>query len=110
MFSMKTWMLGAAVLAGGLALSTPRAQAAGVRVYLGGPAAYVPPCPGPGYFWIDGYYSGSYWVPGRWEFRGVYDRDHFYRGHDFYRDHDRRDWDHDRSYRGDHDRGDHFRR
>lgn len=112
MFSMKKWMLGAAVLTGGLALSAPKAQAAEIGVYIGGPVAYVPPCPGPGYFWVDGYYSGRYWVPGRWEFRGDFDRGRFYRDRDWYRDHDRdgyrdRDRDHDR--RWDHDR-DHFRR
>ena len=122
MFSMKKWMLGAAVLTGGLALSAPKAQAAEIGVYIGGPVAYVPPCPGPGYFWVDGYYSGRYWVPGRWEFRGDFDRGRFYRDRDWYRDRDRdgyrdRDWDHDRRWdrdwdhdrRWDHDR-DHFRR
>lgn len=133
MFSIKTWMLGAAVLAGGVALGVPTANAVEIGVYIGAPIAYVPPCPGPGYFWVDGYYSGPYWVPGRWEFRGDFDRDRywdreryerFYRDHDWDRDrHGDRDWDHDRGWhRGwdhdggrDHDRSwdhdrDHFRR
>jgi len=85
MFSMKTWMLGAAVLAGDWAWN---GAGEGRRVWYlcGGPAAYVPPCPGPGYAWVAGYYADGYWVPGRWNFVGVrgpvvrygYDRD-FYR-------------------------------
>jgi hypothetical protein len=104
------WMLGAAVMAGTLALGTTAANAAqvGVGVYVGGgPVAYVPPCPGPGYQWTAGYYSGGYWVPGRWAYAGAgfYGRDH-YRAYDYDRDHYRgRDWDRDRD-RG-HDRGEH---
>ena len=71
MFSMKTWMLGAAVLAGGLGLGTTQAKAAEFGVYVRGPVAYVPPCPGPGYAWAAGYYANGYWVPGRWNFIGV---------------------------------------
>jgi hypothetical protein len=71
MFSMKKWMLGAAVLAGGLGLGTTQAKAAEFGVYVRGPVAYVPPCPGPGYAWVAGYYANGYWVPGRWNFIGV---------------------------------------
>lgn len=110
---MAKWMLGAAVVAGGLGLAATPAKAAEWGVYIGGPAAYVPPCPGPGYEWVAGYYSGGYWVPGRWAYSGAGyygDRDDYrvyYRDRDDYRrhdwDHDRRDWDGDR--RGwDHDR------
>jgi len=124
MKSMAKWMLGAAVVAGGLGLAATPAKAAEFGVYIGGPAAYVPPCPGPGYEWTAGYYSGGYWVPGRWNFvsAGYYghDRDDYrvyYRDRDDYRrrdrDHDRRDWDRDRHDRDDH-RGyrdhDHWRR
>jgi hypothetical protein len=126
MKSMAKWMLGAAVVAGGLGLGTTAAHAAEFGVYVGGPVAYVPPCPGPGYSWVAGYYSGGYWVPGRWSFVGVRDRDdwrvaHFYdrddyrfRDHDDYRFRDRDDYrDRDRYREGDdrgwHDR-DHFRR
>ena len=110
-------MLGAAVVAGGLGLAATPAKAAEWGVYVGGPAAYVPPCPGPGYSWVAGYYSGGYWVPGRWNYIGVRDRypvaryygdrdDHrvYYRDRDDHRDRDR-GWDRDR-----HDRDDHFRR
>jgi hypothetical protein len=117
-----------------LGLAATPAKAAEFGVYIGGPAAYVPPCPGPGYEWVAGYYSGSYWVPGRWAFAGYHnnvaryygDRDRVYyndrddrRGGDWDRDRhnrdDRRggDWDRDRhdrdDRRGDQDR-DHWRR
>ena len=130
MKSMAKWILGAAVVAGGLGLAATPAKAAEFGVYIGGPAAYVPPCPGPGYEWTAGYYSGGYWVPGRWAFAGYSapavryygDRDDYrvyYRDRDDYRRrdwdrHDRRDWDrHDRDDRrwdrGDRDH-DHWRR
>ncbi len=111
MKSMAKWILGAAVVAGGLGLAATPAKAAQFGVYVGGPAAYVPPSPGPGYQWVTGYYSGGYWMPGRWNYVGVrYFRDRDgYRGRDF--DHDRRGWDRDRHDRDDHggDR-DHYRR
>ena len=123
MKSMAKWMLGAAVVAGGLGLAATPAKAAEFGVYIGGPAAYVPPCPGPGYQWTAGYYSGGYWVPGRWAFAGR-DRDDYrvvrYYGdrddHRYYRDRDDnrdrdRGWDRDRHDRDDRGRdGDHFRR
>jgi hypothetical protein len=93
MFNTKAWMLGAAVLAGTLGLGAAKAQAAEFGVYVNGPAAYVPPCPGPGYFWTAGFYSNGYWVPGRWEFRRDFVRGpapivRFDAHRDFYRDHD----------------------
>jgi hypothetical protein len=104
------FVLGAAIVAGGLGLGATSAQAAEFRVVIGGPVAYVPPCPGPGYAWVSGYYSNGYWVPGRWNHVGrgyVQARDRFYvHDRDYaYRD-DRR---HDRDDRR-HDRDDHFRR
>ena len=65
---------------------------AGVRigVAIGGPVAYVPPCPGPGYVWTNGYYANGYWRPGVWSYVGVgrgWDRDHYVRGRDWDRDH-----------------------
>lgn len=113
MKSMAKWMLGAVVVAGGLGLAATPAKAAEFGVYVGGPAAYVPPSPGPGYAWVAGYYSGGYWVPGRWNFVGVHDRyvryygdrdDHrvYYRDRDDYRRGDR-----DGHFDRDHD---HFRR
>jgi hypothetical protein len=120
---MAKWMLGAAVIAGGLGLAATPAKAAEWGVYVGGPAAYVPPCPGPGYEWTAGYYSGGYWVPGRWAFAGYRDRDN-YRVTRYYGDRDRnfrdrddyrgRDWDRDRHDRDrdhrDRDDRDNFRR
>ena len=106
------WVLGAAVLAGGLGLGATSAQAAQLRIVVGA-NAYVPPCPGPGYVWVNGYYDGGYWVPGYWNFVGTayrYDGGNFrYRHVD--RDHDR---DHYRAYyrgdRDDHRDRDHDRR
>jgi len=116
------FVLGAAIVAGGLGLGATSAQAAEFRIVVGGPVAYVPPCPGPGYTWTAGYYSSGYWVPGAWNYVGVgfvpargrfyIDRDHD-RGY-VYADRDDRRFDRDdRRYdRDDHrDRdGDHFRR
>ena len=119
MKSMAKWMLGAAVIAGGLGLAATPAKAAEFGVYVGGPAAYVPPSPGPGYQWVAGYYSGSYWVPGRWSFGGVRGRAYpvarYYGDRDDHRYYDRDDhrgWDRDRHDRDDRGRGDrdHFRR
>jgi hypothetical protein len=72
MVSMKKLMLGTVVLAGALGLGATTAQA-GVRigVVVGAPVAYVPPCPGPGYVWVNGYYTNGIWIPGRWNFPGV---------------------------------------
>jgi hypothetical protein len=108
MGSMKSWMLGAAIVAGAVGLGATAAQAAEFGIYVGGPAAYVPPCPGPGYVWTAGYMSDGYWVPGRWSFAGYVDRDRF-EHRDFYRD---RDFDrHDRDFYRDRGRGnDRFRR
>lgn len=104
----RTWMLGAAVLAGALGVGATTAQAAEFGVYVGarGPVAYVPPCPGPGYAWEAGYMANGYWVAGRWNFVGV-------RGgpvvrYDVHRDF-RYDRGYDRRYDGRFDR-DHFRR
>jgi hypothetical protein len=91
MGNMKSWMLGAAVVAGGLALGAGTAQAAEFGVYARGPVAYVPPCPGPGYVWIAGYQTNGYWIPGRWNFAGDRGRvEHFDRDRDRGREHFRR--------------------
>lgn len=135
MKNLGKWMLGAAIVAGGLGLGTAKAQAAEFRVVIGGQQAYIPPCPGPGYVWVNGYYDGGYWIPGSWNYEGVaygygsgnyyshvdrddyrrYDRDRdrrFYGDRDDHRgydraDHRRNDRDDHREYR-DHD-GDRFR-
>src|SRR3954453_17160644 len=114
MKSMAKWMLGAAVVAGGLGVAATPAKAAEWGVYVGGPAAYVPPCPGPGYEWTAGYYADGYWVPGRWAFVGVRypvaryygERDrHYYRDRDDWRDRGR--WEHERHEREEHRDRDH---
>lgn len=120
MKSIGKWVLGAVVLAGGVALGTNTAEAAQWRVAVGvGDAAYVPPCPGPGYAWVTGYYDQGYWVPGYWNYvggvsysyneRGAYrhyDRDDYRRfDRDRDRDRDRRFYDRDDHRR--YDRGDH---
>jgi hypothetical protein len=103
------WVLSAVVLAGALGLGTAKANAAQIGIYVhGGPVAYVPPSPGPGYVWVAGYWNAGYWVPGRWNYAGVvgvrrdFDRDRvYYRDRDDFRGRDR---DRDRDgYRG-HDR------
>jgi len=101
-------MLGAAIVAGGLGLGAAKAQAAEFRVVIGG-QAYIPPCPGPGYVWVNGYYDGGYWIPGSWNYEGVgfrYNTGNYYRHVD--RDHWRYDRDRDRRFYG--DRDDHRRR
>jgi hypothetical protein len=131
------WMLGAAIVAGGLGLGATSAQAAEFRIVIGSRAAYIPPCPGPGYEWVAGYYNDGYWVPGYWNNVGVtyrYDRGrdrdfhrerHYFQNRAFYRNNDRDyrrfDRDEHREHRDrfdgrfdrddhrDHD-GDHFRR
>lgn len=67
MVSMKKMMLGAALAVGALGMTAAPANAA-IRfgVEIGGPVAYVPPCPGPGYVWVNGYWAGGAWVPGYW--------------------------------------------
>lgn len=67
MVSMKKMMLGAALAVGALAMTAVPANAA-VRfgVAIGGPVAYVPPCPGPGYVWVNGYWANGAWMPGYW--------------------------------------------
>lgn len=101
---------------GALALSAGAAHAAQIGVSIGigapvvyaapEPVAYAPPCPGPGYSWVQGYYVGRAWYPGRWVAAQEW-REHEWREHEW-REHDR--WDHDRDYdhdRRDHDHGDH---
>ena len=67
MGSMKKWVLAIALAAGTLGLGASQANAAriGFGVYVGAPG-YVPPCPGPGYAWVAGYYNDGNWVPGFW--------------------------------------------
>ena len=75
---MKTKMLAMMLLAGSSMFAQTRlsvglgfgTQGAG---YYQAPPAYaanIPPCPGPGYTWVDGYWTNDYgrevWVPGFW--------------------------------------------
>lgn len=71
MGSMKKWMFAAAFAIGALSFTVPQAQAARIGVYIGAPAAYVPPCPGAGYVWVAGFWANGYWTPGYWNFVGV---------------------------------------
>jgi hypothetical protein len=114
MKNITKWMLAAALAVGGLGLTATPAKAAQIGFYIGSGPGYVPPAPGPGYTWIDGYYANGYWVPGYWAYAGGYngyygngfygDRDDYYRDHDRYRDGDHRDG--DRGWYGRGDRGD----
>jgi hypothetical protein len=79
MSNMRNWMFGAAVVAGGFGLGATTAQAAEFELRARGPAAYVPPRPGPGYVWTPGYEANGYWVSGWWNFTGGGDRRPFAR-------------------------------
>lgn len=112
----------------GAAAAAAQAQvgiAVGVRTapVVAGVEVGMPPCPGDGYVWQQGYYVGSMWYPGQWVYAGYgyaprsyggyrvyyrddyrrYDRDDFrYSDHDDYRHYDR-----DRGGYYGHDRGEH---
>jgi hypothetical protein len=71
---MKTKLLAIMFLAGSSMFAAPRIS---VGVGFGGfgvgfnqaPPAYalnIPPCPGPGYTWVDGYWGNGGWVAGYW--------------------------------------------
>lgn len=125
-------MIRALALTGILGAAAAAAQAqvgiaVGIRTapVVAGVEVGMPPCPGPGYVWQQGYYAGDMWYPGQWVYEGygpayygrayyggyrVYDHDDFYRRYDRddyrFRDGDARYYDHDRGeHRGwDHDR------
>ena len=78
---MKTKLMGLLLL-GGTAMFAQAGVSFGVGVggfgaaaYVAAPPAYatIPPCPGPDYIWVDGYWSQNYgrnaWVNGYWEHR-----------------------------------------
>ena len=54
------------MVAGLAAVGATTAQAAEFGFRVRGPVAYVPPCPGPGYVWTNGYMANGYWVSGYW--------------------------------------------
>jgi hypothetical protein len=88
-----TGVVAAAAVAG---QAQAQAQVA-VGVQVGGPVyygAYVPPCPGPDFYWTAGYYAGTVWVPGRWVHRDRFYVEH--RDYVYHRDFDHRGWDHGR--------------
>ncbi len=107
MTNLKKLALGAAMVAGTLGLGAAPAQAARVGIYVGvGGPGYAPPCPGPGYAWVAGYWNNGYWVPGYWNFVGVRFGGPVYRGYGWDRGPHFNHRDFDRHF----DRGDHFRR
>ncbi len=108
MGSMKSWMFGAALAAGVVGMGAVSAHAAQFGVYFGAPAAYVPPCPGPGYNWMPGHWDDGYWVPGFWNYAGGVGfgyRLHDWDDHPYY---DRRGFDDHRDDFRHWDRGDRF--
>jgi hypothetical protein len=58
------------MVAGVATVGATTAQAAEFGFRVRGPVAYIPPCPGPGYIWTNGYMANSYWVPGYWNLGG----------------------------------------
>jgi WXXGXW repeat (2 copies) len=75
---MKTKLLAMMLLAGGSMFAQTRfsigvgfgTQGAGFNQAPPAYAANIPPCPGPGYTWVNGYWADNYgrevWVPGFW--------------------------------------------
>lgn len=110
---MKTKLMMTVLLAGGALFAQPRVSIGiGIGGYGAGryasTAPYVearPPCPGPDYNWVDGYWDqnrGHNWVAGYWTrpaFHSGYREQSRYNHDRFDRDRDR-----DRGYRQD-DRG-----
>ena len=116
---MKTRLLILMLLAGGAMFAETHLSigvGVGVPGYYYAPHYYAPapaviavrpPCPGPDYSWVDGYWAPSgVWVGGYWTraYRRSYWAPH-YRGwdRDDRREHDR-DWDHGRGYAWGHHR------
>jgi hypothetical protein len=93
---LRTLALTGIVAAAGAAA---QAQVA-IGVNVGTPVVYdnyVPACPGVGFVWTPGYYSGRIWVPGRWmhhDQRSFAGRDYHYDHRDYH--FDNRGWDHGR--------------
>lgn len=101
---MRTWMMAAAMAVGALGFGAATAHAAHIGIYIGGPAAYVPPCPGPGYQWTAGYWDDDDWVPGQWVFVGggpaYYGGTAYYGGPAYYGGYYGREWHGDDDHRG----------
>lgn len=107
---MTNKLLALMLLVGGSAFAATHVS---IGIGIGGPASYYggyyapaplrPPCPGPGYTWVDGYWGPSrVWVNGYWAvpYGSSYGSAARYRDWDHDR-HERRDWDRDEH----HDRG-----
>ena len=100
---MKTKLMALAVLAGGTMFAQTRLSV-GVQFGGGGysqgyyePApvyAAQPPCPGPDYYWVDGYWGQNYgrrnWVGGYWNRRPIVVERGYESRYNNYRDHDNR--------------------
>ena len=99
-------LLGVMLLAGGSLFAAPHFS---IGIGVGAPAYYPPPavvavqppCPGPGYTWVDGYFGvGGGWVAGYWAPPAYYAAPAYGRvGHGRDRDRDR---DRDRHEREEH--------
>jgi hypothetical protein len=87
---MKTKLLALVLLAGGTMFGQSRFSVGiGVGGYAPGYAVSVPPCPGPGYVWVDGGWrlNREYRIAPRYDYGR---RESFHRDRDRDRDHDRR--------------------
>jgi hypothetical protein len=74
---MKTKLLAMMLLAGGSMFAQTRfSVGVGVAGPNAGYYAAIPPSPGPGYVWIEGFWSQNYgqsvWVPGYWSLQPYY--------------------------------------
>ena len=111
----KSKLLAVALIAGGTMFAQTRLSV-GIGVGGYGPGAYpppayaqqyAPPCPGPGYTWVNGYWAPqggrNVWIAGSWRAPVITQRyANTFRGNDRDRDHDRdRDRDRDRGERAD---------
>ena len=71
MKNIRKFVAAAALAVGTLGMTAAPANAAvRIGVVVGAPVAYVPPCPGPGYVWVAGYWANGVWVPGYWNYVG----------------------------------------
>jgi hypothetical protein len=79
---MKKALIATMFLAATSMFAAPRIS---VGIGFGAPAQVAivrPACPGPGYTWVDGYYTNGAWVAGYWAAPAPvvrYDRDDFHR-------------------------------
>jgi hypothetical protein len=104
----KVYKLLPALVLAGLLLGGGALYAQHPRISVGigiGAPAYVPPSPGPGYYWVRPYWNGYEWQPGYWAASPSYYGGGYYGGGGVYfggqwqrgRDRDR-DWHRDRGH------------